>query len=335
MWRLATVALAVGVALPGAPPIRTAIPADDVSHAVDAFHDLHDCWTIRADAVGGRFVLAHVCVRPTPTLEMTVRDGPVYDSAYHPMLTVEPHTGPGFSLARVPDNAPPEPVTLSYRGGKYVFDSAYPTATAHLVLTPSARGITVGPWRLPTIGVAGPPPVPIPGTMNWNVLVPSGRASGWMEVDGHRIEVSSWSAYHDHLWGAFDRPNWYHADFGLLTRGRQTWILNGLEPGKGTAYRPKGDDGRWRGVLVHVSGGRTTACAAQVRRSGWISGRPLGRSWDYQFPKTVTATCGGTTLTLHQGRLTFGLDSVDGIVRTQTQVTPEGGWLLHTTPEFG
>jgi hypothetical protein len=336
MWRLATVAVAVAAVLPGAPPVRTATPADDVSHAADKYHDLRDCWTMRAGGVGLKFVLIKVCIRPTPTLEITFRNGPVYDTVYHPMLYVQPHSGPGFTLARLPDNGPPEPVTLRYAAGKYIFDSAYPGATGHLVLTPTARGVTVGPWRLPKVGVAGPPPIPIAGTMTWNVLVPAGRANGWLQVDDHRIEVGNWSAYHDHLWGAFDRPNWYHADFALLTRGGQTWILNGLEPGGyNKTYRPKGDDTRWHGVLVHVAGGRTTACAAHLKRSGWVSGRPLGRTWDYEFPKTLTASCGSTTLTIHQGRTMFGVDSVDGIVRTYTHLTPEGGWLLHTTPEFG
>src|SRR5204863_9805724 len=97
---------------------------------------------------------------------------------------------------------------------------------------------------------------------NWSVLVPAGRATGSVEIDGTRTQLNGWTAYHDHVWGAFDR-NWFHGDFGLrATATGDSWALEGLEPADGpSTYRWRASDARLRGVLLHVSRGHTTACA--------------------------------------------------------------------------
>src|SRR5262245_56929325 len=102
--------------------------------------------------------------------------------------------------------------------------------------------------------------------MSWSVPVAAGSASGWLQADGHRIELRGWRAYHDHVWGQFRRAatSWEHWDFVLKSpRPGEAWILNGLEATNGgPEYDPRDD--RWQGVLVHVTAGRVQTCHARI-----------------------------------------------------------------------
>jgi hypothetical protein len=313
-------------------PVRPATPADGASRATTGTY--HEWWTIRAtNPATGDFVYVRLYDRPTPSLEVEFRAGAQQGGAFHPALTVEPHTGPGVSLARVPDQGAPDAVTLTGRGRTFTFDSAYPSALAHLVLRSSARGITAGPWQLGPEPVGGPPATLVPGRMQWSVQVPAGAASGSLTLDGRHVDLAGWSAYVDHVWGSFGTWNWFHGDFALTATPTATWALYGLEPGSGdrAAYRWTGTDARWRGVLVHTVGGRAVACSARVARAGWQQIHPLGESYTYRAPTVVRASCGGTTHTFGGARP--GTDSLDGVVRTGGPT--HDGMLVHLTPQFG
>ncbi len=97
-----------------------------------------------------------------------------------------------------------------------------------------------------------------PGTRMWSVPVATGTASGWVEVNGTRVIVNGWRAYHDHTWGEFSLAavSWYHSDFAVVSpRPGEAWIVNGLQPGEGS-YRTEPDERAWQGVLVHAAGKR-------------------------------------------------------------------------------
>jgi len=132
-----------------------------------------------------------------------------------------------------------------------------------------------------------------PGTRMWSVPVATGTASGGVEVNGTRVIVNGWRAYHDHTWGEFSLAavSWYHSDFAVVSpRPGEAWIVNGLQPGEGS-YRTEPDERAWQGVLVHAAGKRVVTCQARVVRSGWIRATNSGDGWIYYLPNQVRASC--------------------------------------------
>jgi hypothetical protein len=183
-----------------------------------------------------------------------------------------PHHGPGVTIANLPDNAPPQPNSLSYARGHYSVDLTL-TVRGHLTIVPGRAGVTVGPWHLGPERVF-PGDYTVPGRMKWSVPVATGTVSGWLESDGRRIELHRWRAYQDHVWGQFRRSSttWAHWDFVLKTpRPGEAWILNGLEPTKG-GFETYPHDERWQGVLVHATPRGVAACQAKITRRGWLGG---------------------------------------------------------------
>ena len=115
-----------------------------------------------------------------------------------------PHHGPGVTIANLPDNAPPQPNSLSYARGRYSVDLTFPVR-GHLTIVPGRAGVTVGAWHLGPERVF-PGDYTVPGRMWWSVPIATGTVGGWLESDGRRIELHRWRAYQDHVWGSSAAP---------------------------------------------------------------------------------------------------------------------------------
>jgi hypothetical protein len=297
LLRIGLLALGLFAAVPSAAvakaplAIRPAHPADDVSRSATGWQE--DWRVIALDPRSHGSALIVLTGGPMPSLLVSARSG-----AETVAGTVElpygrlPHDGPGVTIANVPGPGAPQPSSLSYVQGRYVVDLTWPVQ-GHLVIVPQRAGVTVGPWQLGTEKVF-PGNVTVQARMLWSVPVATGSVSGWLESEGHRIELHGWRAYHDHIWGQFRRvaTSWTHWDFLLRTpRPGEAWILNGLEATDGGfGYYPHDD--RWQGVLVHVTSSRVQACPARITRRAWREGWYRNTPWT--APTLVSARCAGT-----------------------------------------
>jgi hypothetical protein len=292
--RVAVVALVVfAVTAPGANPsatlaIRPARVADDVSLSPPGWQE---DWRILAlDPRTHGYALIDLTGGPLPSILVSARSGSEEVGASVELGNGRlPHDGPGLTIANVPGPGAPQRNSLSYVRDRYVVDLTYPVR-GHLTIVPRRPGVTVGPWQLgPETFYPGN--VTVQARMFWSAVVATGSISGWLETDGHRIDLHDWRAYHDHIWGRFRRvaTSWTHWDFVLRTpRPGEAWILNGLEPTNGAfTYYPHDD--RWQGVLVHVTPGGSRACLARITRRAWREGWHQNTPWT--APTLVSARC--------------------------------------------
>jgi hypothetical protein len=277
-------------------PVHGAGPASDVSRSDNRFEE--DWRVLAVDPASYGYASVTIAGSPLPMIVVSAHgdDGDVSGSAALPNGRL-PHTGPSVTVANVPDNAPPQPSSLSLVRGRYVLDLTYPVR-GHLEITPGRAGVTVGPWRLgpETVYGAGGATT-VHASMSWSVPVAAGTVSGWLEANGHSVELNGWRAYHDHIWGQFRRgaTSWTHWDFAWRTpRPGESWILNGLQPTNG-GFDPQPNDARWQGVLVHVTARGTRTCQATVSRGGWRNGWTQNTPWS--APALVAARCTGTSIT--------------------------------------
>jgi hypothetical protein len=340
--RLLVIALAVLVLAPvaqaGAPlASRRAVPADDISKP-----GATEWWHLLLFDPGSRsYVRVVFMSRPWVDFHLDVmRPGqPTMDIAGGAMGIV-PQASPGVAMVGTsppPGQAPPR-ASLAYVGGRYVVDASSGVSSAHLEIVPKVVGPTVGPWHLGPLQVTWNPDTFRPGTRMWSVPVAAGTASGWLDVNGTRVTVSGWRAYHDHTWGDYSlaAASWYHSDFAVVSpRPGEAWIVNGLQPGDG-GYRTEPDDRAWQGVLVHAAGKRVVTCQARVARSAWIRATNSGDGWIYYLPNQVRASCSRRT-----GSFAFrpdgGFRGVGGFGIAQevssSAPTPGGtGWIAHAMP---
>jgi hypothetical protein len=335
MWPVAA-ANPAATRVPNPATVRAARPADDVAHP----GSLTEWWTVRAFDTHGDYVIVSFFDRPEPLIEVRIRDGAYADDLQVPgmVLQVQPHAGPGVTLATHPDNAPPEPSSLSYEHGAYVVNLGYPRAHGRLVLRPSRARVTAGPWTTGKEPVgSNDRPKWIPATRWWSVPAATGTVSGNIQLDSHRMSIAGWRGYHDHTWGMFrfTTTSWFHADFALVSpSASEAWLVYGLERGipYGAVYRYRGDDSLWRGLLVHVTTGGVNTCRARVRRSGWLTGQPPGEP-TYSVPRTIRASCGGRALAVSPafgGRMMFG--TVMWEIRVDGTLARGTGWYEHTAP---
>lgn len=279
-------------------PERPARTSDDVRQSAAGWDE--DWRVIALDPASGGYANLTLVGGPIPRI--IVR-------AHAPSGTIEndatlvngllPHDGPGVTIALVRDNGPTEANSLSYANGRYTVRLTYPVQGV-LTIVPSRPAVTVGPWHL------GPEPIfppsgqtTTPGRMWWSVPVATGTVSGWLASEGTRIDLKSWRAYHDHVWGRFHRSSttWSHWDFVLKSPApNEAWILNGLDPTQG-ALEVQANDAHWQGVLLHVTPRGMSTCIARITRSGWLSGFATNTPW--RIPTSVRAQCGGSTLAVH------------------------------------
>jgi hypothetical protein len=336
--------VAILAALVVAPPafaatplaIRPAVPLDDRQMG-----GATEWWHVLAFDPGSRtHVRAVLTARPQADFRIEVirRGAATVDLAGGAMALVA-QSSPGVAMVGTspPAGTPPPTASLAYVAGRYVVDARSGAGAAHLEVAPGRAGPTVGPWQLGPLQTAWNPPVFRPGTRLWSVPVATGTARGWVEVDGRRVSVVGWRAYHDHTWGQFSlaAPSWYHSDFAVVSpRPGEAWIVNGLQPGDGK-YRPAPDDRRWRGVLVHATRGRVVTCAAHVARSGWLRQIDHGDGWTYLTPDRVKASCprAGSFVFRPEG----GFRGLDGFGIGQevggSKPTTDGtGWIAHAMP---
>ena len=341
MTRLLVAALAALVLAPlahGATPLRVrpAVPADDASKP-----GATEWWHLLAFDPGSRtYVRVIFMARPWVDFRLEViRGGAATIGIAGGAMAITPQSSPGVTMVGTspPPGATPPRASLAYAGGRYVVDASSGANGAHLEIVPRRAGVTVGPWRLGPLQTAWNPPAFLPGTRTWSVPVATGTASGWVLVDGRRLALSGWRAYHDHTWGQFSlaAPSWYHSDFAVVSpRPGEAWILNGLQPGDGK-YRPKPDDRRWQGVLVHATRNRVVSCIARVARSGWLEQTNHGDGWTYLTPDRVKASCARAGSFVFQPEGGFrGLDGF-GIAQEVggSKPTPGGtGWIAHAMP---
>jgi hypothetical protein len=170
----------------------------------------------------------------------------------------------------------------------------------------------------------------------WSVPVASGTATGWVDAEGHRLNLNGWRAYHDHTWGQFrpGTPSWVHSDFVVnIPRPGEAWIVNGLEPEE-KGYRVKPDDSRWQGVLVHVNGTRVSTCRPRIARSGWTMYPNHVDGWDYWLPNKVSAQCGRSSFSAEPERVPWGLTGFMHAILGSTPIRGRSGWIEHATPVF-
>ncbi len=317
-------------------PVRPARPADD---AVLAKPGWAEEWRVLAfDPATHGYLSLSLVSGPIPLIAVTARAGGETVSAGAELpYGLQPHQGPGVTIANLPDNAPPQPNSLSYVGGRYVVDLTWP-ARGRLTIVPQRAGVTVGPWHLGGEPIfRGGPPTYVPGDMRWSVPVAVGTASGSLEADGHKITFNGWRAYQDHTWGRFRRSSssWTHWDFAVRSpRAGEAWILNGLEPTDGRYYALP-NDRRWQGVLVHATRRGVETCQARIVRRGWDS-RPLnltGASFDYWLPTYVRALCGTKTLAVSPlARPWPFFGGFNGGVLAASPLAAGNGWIEHAVP---
>jgi hypothetical protein len=315
--------------------VRPAVPADDYSKP-----GATEWWQVLAFDPGSRtFVRAVFMSQPWANFRVTVirRAEPAVGLAGDGMAIV-PQSSPGLAMVGTspPPGVEPPRASLGYAGGRYVVEARSGAGAAHLEIVPKRIGPTVGPWKLGPHKTSWNPPAFVPGTRTWSVPVATGSASGWIEVDGRRLSLRGWRAYHDHTWGQFSlaESNWVHSDFAVVSpRPGEAWILNGLEASDG-AYRTEPNDRLWQGVLVHAVGDRLVTCSARVQRSGWT--KSITSGWFYLLPDRVQAGCAA-----HAGSFVFrpegGFRGVDGFGIAQevggSKPTRGGtGWIAHATP---
>jgi len=314
--------------------VRPAVPADDSSKP-----GATEWWHLLAFDPGSQtFVRAVLLAKPYANFRITVLKGaqPATVLAADGMAIV-PQSGPGVTMVGTspPPGVEPPRISLRYAGRRYVVDARSGAGAAHIEIVPSRAGPRVGPWKLGPHRTSWNPPAFVPGTRNWSVPVATGRATGWVEIDGRRLDFHGWRAYHDHTWGQFSlaESNWVHSDFAVVSpRAGEAWILNGLEASDGK-YRTEPNDRLWQGVLVHARGRSLVTCSARVHRSGWL--RNIADGWFYLLPDRVQAACarGGSFVFRPRG----GFRGVDGFGVAQevggSKPTQRGdGWIAHAMP---
>lgn len=341
MTRALVAVLVALVAVPlahGAEPlkVRPAVPADDRSKP-----GATEWWHVLAfDPRSRTYVRVVFMSRPWVDFRLEVIErGTATVGIPGGAMAIAPQSTPGVTMVGIstpPPMTPPR-ASLVYAGGRYVVDATSGSNGAHLEIVPLRAGVTVGPWNLGPLQTAWNPPSFLPGTRMWSVPVATGTASGWVVVDGRRLTLSGWRAYHDHTWGQFSlaAPSWYHSDFAVVSpRPGEAWILNGLQPGD-LKYRPEPDDRRWQGLLLHATRDRVVSCAARVTRSDWIRNIRQGDGWVYLTPDRVKASCArvGSFVFRPEG----GFRGLDGFGIAQevggSKPTAGGtGWIAHAMP---
>jgi hypothetical protein len=330
---LVVVPLASG-SLPTALKVRPAVPADDSSKP-----GATEWWQLLAFDPGSRtFVRAVLLAKPYANFRITVMKGTQASSVLAADgMAIVPQSGPGVTMVGTspPPGIEPPRISLRYAGGRYVVEARSGAGAAHIEIAPRRAGPTVGPWKLGPHKTSWNPPAFVPGTRSWSVPVATGSATGWVEIDGRRLDFHGWRAYHDHTWGQFSlaESNWVHSDFAVVSpRAGEAWIVNGLEASDGK-YRTEPNDRLWRGLLVHARGRSLATCSARVHRSGWL--RNIADGWFYLLPDRVQAACGSGGSFVFRPR--GGFRGVDGFGVAQevggSKPTAGGnGWIAHATP---
>ena len=311
-------------------PVRAARPADDVPLSGARWEE--DWRVLALDSASHSYAVVTFVAGPVPEMFITARSGAKTVSGSgefaHGLL---PHRGPGVTIANLPDNAPPQPNSLSYARGRYSVDLTFPVR-GHLTIVPGRAGVTVGPWHLGPERVF-PGDTIVPGRMNWSVPVATGTVTGWLESNGRRIMLDGWRAYQDHIWGRFRRSSttWAHWDFVLKTSSRgEAWILNGLEPTNG-GFETYPHDNRWQGVLVHVTRSGVAACQTRITRRGWIGGWTNNTPW--WVPTIVRARCKHLALGVKAPR-PWPVGGFLGGVGGSAPLPEASGWIEHGVPQM-
>jgi hypothetical protein len=333
---VAAIVLALLVVVPsarGALPVRRATPADERPKRTAT-----EWWQVLAFDPGSRRVVRVLFTsRPVTDFRAEVlRAGETTVGLAGGAMALVAQSQPGVAMvgtSPIPGTTPPR-ASLRYAGGRYLVDIKAGAGEAHLVVEQQRAGPTVGPWRLGRLQTSWNPPAFVPGWKVWSVPVATGRASGFVVVDGRRLDVRGWRAYHDHTWGQFSlaASSWVHSDFGVVSpHAGEAWIVNGLEPSDG-AYRTDPNDRLWRGVLVHATRRGVVTCSARVHRSGWLKNPSDG--WYYLLPDRVRASCGRAAFVFRpQG----GFRGVDGFgvgqeVGGSKPTRGWNGWIAHAMP---
>jgi len=315
--------------------VRAAVPADDSPKSAAT-----QWWQVLAfDPATRTTVQALFVSQPSAYFRVTVIPrGAASTVLGSDGMALVPQSRPGVAMvgtSPLPGREPPR-ASLAYSRGKYVVEARSGAGSAHLEVVPTRAGPTVGPWKLgPHRTMPANPPAFVPGTRTWSVPVALGSAGGWVEIDGQRLNLRGWRAYHDHTWGQFSlaESNWVHSDFAVVDpRPGEVWIVNGLEPSDG-GYRTKPDDRRWQGVLVHAVGRRLSTCTARVHRTGWVAAFSSG--WSYFLPSRVDARCAetGSFSFRPEGKL-HGLDGFGVGQEVGVNQAAHGGtgWFAHAMP---
>jgi hypothetical protein len=182
--------------------------------------------------------------------------------------TQRPHAGRGVRLAEG---------GVHYDDARRVWiaDEKLNGYEIHLKLWRARPGVSIGPFRFGQ------------EDGNWAVPAATSRADGWIVTPAaRRIVVRNWRGYLEHAWGSWD----------LETTSYRGWEWAAIHEAPGTAWLLGGInrlDGTFIGVLTRVTPKRTTRCIPSLRRERWkvVDGLRL--------PQTVSATCGGRTVTFH------------------------------------
>jgi hypothetical protein len=175
---LALLGTAAGSARPGL-PVRAARPADD--NRLSGARWEEDWRVLALDPASRGYAVVTFVAGPVPMLFVSARSGATTVASNGTFANgLLPHSGPGVTIANLPDNAPPQRNSLSYVRGRYSVDLTFPVR-GHLTIVPRRAGVTVGPWHLGPERVF-PGDYTVPGLMNWSVPVATGTATGWLEL---------------------------------------------------------------------------------------------------------------------------------------------------------
>src|SRR4051812_38257166 len=105
-------------------PVRPAGPATDVSRSDQRFQE--DWRVLALDPATHGYASVTLVGSPMPMVVVNARGraGVVSGSTELPNGRL-PHSGPGVTVANLPDNAPPQTNSISFAGGRYVVDLTY------------------------------------------------------------------------------------------------------------------------------------------------------------------------------------------------------------------
>lgn len=314
--RIAAVLAVVAAVSPGPGVLRAARPADAIP-ATGRTATTQTYWFAAVDArTRSSLQLLLGQTGSTTGLELTYWPAAAhsgYSDTYHDLGL--PGAKPGYTVRGAS-------VRRTARGWSVRLDQG----TVHVSLTLSAvrGGPTASSW--PIGRTAGPPPLDY--SFHWSVPIAASAVDGSLQFDGKTVAIHGWRGFLDHTWGLFDMGAglMQHWDEAVVQAGAGAWIVDGFETGPGIS-QGRGKDSQWRGVLVRVGSGATSFCRARARRTGWADYYQGLESFDY--PHTLTATCGGRSITFRRLPNTNAYAYSTGYVITAAS-TSAGGYGLWT-----
>lgn len=134
-----------------------------------------------------------------------------------------------------------------------------------------------------------PPKTPGVQWMGWTSPVATSTVSGWINLNGKKIDVSGWRGYHDHNWG----------DFTMFDQVFDGWEWGAVHEPDGGASLFGGlvrKGGEYYAAMADVDPVEPTkvCSSSQVRQGDWIQSSDYFRGGTFGVPGTLKLRCGPT-----------------------------------------